>query len=184
MKVLLAVVFLSGVWIVDSVAQQKGREDLRALREAGKPNQVHDYLGRMVGNWKVRGFARISPDKNPEMISGAAKFEWILGRRFLQQEFNSRNLDLPFQGLGLLGYDVIRNEVTAVWCDTSNTGIANLTGKVEDGGRRISLNLSQTSLENGERIKARAEIVFEGASAFRYSVFVGDQEMLQLNYSK
>ncbi len=170
-----------------SFGENERREMIRALRDAGKPGTGHEILNRLTGKWKVRGFMRIDLKSNPEMVSGVAKIDWILGKRFIKQDFDCRKLDLPIQGLGLIGYDKLRKEYTGIWCDNSNTGIANLAGKLSSGGTKIEFRLSQTDLRSGQRRNARAEIVLDEKKGFRYSVFADldgakEVEVLRLSY--
>lgn len=169
-------------------AQNERKNQIDELRSAGSPGDGHRILDQLEGRWKVRGFVRITEDANPEMVSGTAKLNWILGKRFLQQDFNCSKVDLVLHGLGILGYDKLQNEYVGIWCDSANTGIASLSGKLASGGEGIVFQIEQTDLRSGKRVEGRAEILFNPNGGFRYSVFMqsGSEwiELVRLDYKR
>lgn len=170
------------------LAQSDRKSEIEQLKSAGSPGEGHQILDRLEGRWKVRGFVRISEKTNPEMVSGTAKLNWILGKRFLQQDFTCSKVDIVLNGLGILGYDKLRDEYVGVWCDSANTGIASLSGKSISSGEGIVFQIEQTDLRSGERVKGRAEILFNPNGGYRYSVFMQNGgelvEVVRLDYKR
>lgn len=175
----LAIVILAAT---ASVTAQDSRKSLiREIKEAGQTGAGHQILARLEGKWKVRGLIRISAESNPEMISGNAKLNWIHGRRFLVQEFDCPQLDFPYSGTGILGYDNLLHEFTGVWCDNSNTGLATYKGHFDQKHNRLIFKVEQTDLQTATRRSATATYTFNSDSTIDYTVTTTDSKGVEFS---
>ena len=69
---------------------------------------------------------------------GTCRRKWILGNRFILEEFDGGSLALPFQGLAIYGYDAFEEKYTSVWVDTTNTAITASAGSCRGGCQEIA----------------------------------------------
>jgi hypothetical protein len=92
------------------------------------PGEHHKLLERMAGKWDMAIKYRMSPDLPIVESEGTCTRRWILGKRFLLEEFDGGNLGLPFQGLAIYGYDSFEQKYTSVWVDTMSTAITTNLG--------------------------------------------------------
>jgi hypothetical protein len=102
------------------------------------PGKEHRLLDQMAGSWDTRVKYWMAPDGPPAESRGTCERRWILGGRFLQEEFDGGNLALPFRGLGLYGYDRFEQKYTSVWLDTMSTAILSNRGVYDEAARVVN----------------------------------------------
>jgi hypothetical protein len=74
-------------------------------------------------------------DSGSEVVEsqGTCRRKWILGNRFVLEEFDGGSLALPFKGLAIYGYDAFEQKYTSVWVDTTSTAMTTSQGSCDDG---------------------------------------------------
>lgn len=121
-------------------ADQKNSSMDPAMMEAmkrGAPGSDHHVLEPLVGKWKctVRGWMK--PGGPAEVSQGMGDNVWVLGGRFIKQEFKGDWAGMPFEGVGYTGYDNVRQEYTCVWLDNMSTGIMEVSGTFDPKSKVI-----------------------------------------------
>lgn len=101
------------------------------------PGENHKLLERLVGKWNLTVKYRMNAESPVVESMGTCTRKWILGKRFILEEFDGGNLALPFQGLAIYGYDSFEKKYTCAWIDTTNTAITTSLGVCADECRRI-----------------------------------------------
>lgn len=96
------------------------------------PGEHHRLLGRMAGSWNMAIEYRMNADAPVVTSEGTCHRKWILGNRFVLEEFDGGSLALPFQGLAIYGYDSFDRKYTSVWVDTMNTAITTSMGTCQE----------------------------------------------------
>jgi hypothetical protein len=89
-----------------------------------KPGASHQLLDVFAGAWDVKITFWSDPKAAPQDSHGSSQLTWILGDRFLKEDFSGDVLGEGYQGLGLMGYDAASRRFTTVWLDSLNTAIA------------------------------------------------------------
>jgi hypothetical protein len=116
----------------DSDDETDAEAQIETFARFAMPSQHHRVLDRMAGEWNLKVKYRMSPD-TPEVESeGTCKRTWILGKRFVLEEFDGGYLALPFQGHALYGYDAFEGKYTSAWLDTMSTAITTYRGVCDD----------------------------------------------------
>ena len=54
--------------------------------------------------------------------------KWILGNRYLEEQYAGSFMGQPFTGLGFQGYDNVAKRYVGTWMDTMSTGMMMSTG--------------------------------------------------------
>src|SRR2546422_511519 len=81
-------------------------EMMKKWQEVATPGAAHKALEPMAGEWTVEArWWMGGPDAPPNDSKGTSKKDWILGGRFLHEEYKSEMMNMPFHGMGLTGYD-------------------------------------------------------------------------------
>ncbi len=94
-----------------------------------KPGPSHRLLELFVGTWDAKITFRGGLDGKPEVSRGTSTVSWILGDRFIKEDFEGEALGERFLGLGITGYDNAARRFTNVWIDSLNTALATSYGK-------------------------------------------------------
>lgn len=110
-------------------------EAMKKMMEAGEPGQHHKYLNALAGQWDASVKFWMSPDAEPQPSKGTCKRKWILGGRFLTEEYEGTMMDQPFNGFGVTGYDNVSKKYANTWCDSMGTGMMNSEGSCDANGK-------------------------------------------------
>ena len=87
------------------------------------PNENHKVLDALVGNWSYTLKWWMAPDQAPEESMGASEAGWILNKHFLKQTVNGTSMGQPFEGMGIIGYNNLKNVYESIWLDNMATGM-------------------------------------------------------------
>ncbi|MEZ6242789.1 MAG: DUF1579 family protein [Phycisphaerales bacterium] len=119
-------------------------EQVKEMMMAGSAKAPeHDVLARLVGKWDAEMNFLVAPGTPPEVSHAVAEFKPILDGRFIQNHykgtFKFMGAEMPFEGYGLLGYDVAHGEYVTAWVDILNTAMLCERGKSDDDKNRFSV---------------------------------------------
>ncbi|MCA9406268.1 MAG: DUF1579 domain-containing protein [Candidatus Omnitrophica bacterium] len=167
-------------------AQKKIMEQMQAY---STPNEHHDVLKKMVGSWDAEVKYWMAPGGEPHTSQGTGELELIMGGRFLQQTFKGDAMGQVFEGMGILGYDNIRQEYQNIWFDNMSTGLMMSTGQYNSEGQMIKEEgMLSCPLTNGERW-FRSVTTFVDENTFTYETFMKDEngnefQSMIINYTR
>lgn len=134
-------------WTMVAVLVAAGSLGCSAQREAGvspstltpadwislsKPGVPHQLLGSFVGTWDVTISSRSAPDVPPEVSKGVSNISWLLGGRFVREDFKGSVAGEKYEGVGFLGFDNGARLFSAVWMDSLNTSVALSKGRFNE----------------------------------------------------
>ena len=94
-----------------------------------RPGPSHKLLEMFAGEWDSEISFRSGPNDERQVSSGASNIHWVLGNRFLQEDFEGEAAGEKFQGMGLMGYDNGARQFKMVWIDSLNTALAVSAGR-------------------------------------------------------
>jgi hypothetical protein len=96
-----------------------------------KPGPSHKLLASFAGDWDVKVTFWSDPKSKGDSSSGTSKISWILGDRFLQENFKGKIAGEDYVGLGIIGYDNGSRTFKTVWADSLNTAMTTSVGKYD-----------------------------------------------------
>lgn len=128
-------------------------EMMKKWEAAATPGREHKALEALVGEWNITSKCWMAPDAPPVETKGTQKSRWILGGRFVQDEFEGEFLGKPMQGLGLSGYDNLKKKYTGLWIDTGGTAMFTSTGKASKDGKTLTFTGKMDDPMTGEKNK-------------------------------
>ena len=187
---------------VSALAQEKKtKEETKALpaggmdemtkkwMEAATPGENHKRLDDMAGTWDATTTVWMEPGK-PSTTKGTTEIKWVLGGRFLQQEFSGEMMGMPFNGMGFTGYDNFNKKYIGFWIDNSSTAMATMEGTADASGRVITMlgkSDDPGTGEHGKTMKYVARLVNKDRHVFEiYDLSRGDKEtkVLEISYTR
>lgn len=124
------------------MASMTPEEMMAKVEEAATPGAQHEMLAPLVGKWKTEGKFWMAPDQEPTVEKGTAKSEWVLGKRFVKEEFKGTWNKKPFQGTGMLGFDNVKDSFVSTWSDSLGTGIMTSEGNFDPMKKEIVMTAS------------------------------------------
>ena len=79
----------------------------------------------------------MKPGDKAQESTGTAEHMWVLGGRYLKQDFKGTWAGQPFEGTGYTGYDNVRQEYQTMWLDNMATGMMQVSGSFEPGTKTL-----------------------------------------------
>jgi len=107
-------------------------QEMKAWMEYSTPGEGHKVLASMVGNWKYTSKMWHKPDSKPEESAGTSSLRLILGGRFLENKTKGKAMGMPFEGLGLTGYNNLTKKYETSWYDNMATGMMHGMGTFDE----------------------------------------------------
>ncbi len=112
-------------------------EAMEAYMKAGMPNEHHQALAAMAGEWtaEIRMFMDPTAEE-PMLMESAVTSEMIMDGRFYRETVTGSFMGMPFHGEFLCTYNNTTGEYEATWIDNMSTSIHRYTGSM-DGDKLI-----------------------------------------------
>ena len=115
------------------------------------PSENHRKLDVLAGNWNINVKHWHDPASEPEVSSGTAEMNWVLGKRFIEMHVTSEAMGQPFEGMGVMGYDNFRKQYVTGWIDNMNTAVFTSTGTVDPTGKTFTFTGKADDILTGKR---------------------------------
>lgn len=112
-------------------------EMMQKAEAVGMPGKPHQVLEPLVGSWDVEVKSWMAPDAPPVLSKGSAEAKWIMGGRFVREDFQSEFMGKPYEGMAVLGFDNLKQKYGHVWIDSFSTAIYFTEGTSADDGKEF-----------------------------------------------
>jgi hypothetical protein len=141
-----ASVLLGGSLVVPADAAEDGQEAgeppdpaaiAKLLAEFQSLAPEHENFKDMVGQWKIDAEYYWHNPEVPKRTQASASFKLLLGGRFVQHNFRDSVDGVPFEGIGIYGYDKMKNKFVGIWIDNMGTGMMHTTGEMDEAGNVV-----------------------------------------------
>lgn len=129
----------------------KMAEMMKKVEAAGAPGAAHKALDPLVGEWLAEVKSWASPEGPPMLSKGSAKAEWVMGGRFVREEFHGEMMGKPFHGMSLMGYDNQRKQYNSLWVDDMSTAIFTSHGTAGEAGKVFTFESKMDCPMTGEK---------------------------------
>lgn len=162
--------------MVPAIAPQQGaRADQdELLKKLATPGEHHQRLDALAGAWKLAVRWRHKPEETWSESAGVAEYKWILGRRFLQEEFKYAMGDESMEWLGIYGYDNYQKQYTAVWVDNMGTNTEFAEGRYDPKAAVLSFTGEQDDPATGRKRKFKWLITIDNRERLRFDSYDQD----------
>ena len=128
LRILMCVALLVSLPAFAGEGHEHGREMsaeeaemMKKWEEYRTPGDHHKHLEALVGSWSAQVSHWMAPGAPPQESTGSCTYAWVMGGRYLKQEFQSSFQGMPFEGYGLTGYDNFKKKYVGVWTDSMST---------------------------------------------------------------
>lgn len=140
--------------------------------ELASPGPRHELFKPAVGSWAITTRMWMDPGAAPETSTGTCDFHLMLGGRYLVQECKGEAMGMPFEGMGIEGYDNFRKQYVSVWMDNMGTGFMRMTGMCNEDGSRCTYFGRMDDAMTGEIGKTvKATLRREGPDTLYWEMF-------------
>jgi len=162
---------------------------MEAWMKVATPGEAHKALEPMIGSWSVTSTSWQTPASPPEQGAGTSENAWILGGRFVKQDFQGEFGGMKFQGLGYTGYDNLKKKYVGTWMDTMGTMVMVMTGTADPSGKMFTLTGTMDDVMTGKPMKLRTVTRIVDANKHVMEMFGPDPsgkefKMMELVYTR
>jgi uncharacterized protein DUF1579 len=113
-----------------------GAQDRDKLMALTQPGEHHKQLGPLAGSWAVAVKFKFG---GREMVASATcESKWVLGGRFLEQDYKAASSGMPLDVKQYLGYDNQKKKFVEIKMDNMDTGVLHNEGTISADGKVIT----------------------------------------------
>jgi hypothetical protein len=142
-----------------------------AANDPSAPVAQHAALARFEGDWAVKAKLFVEPGKAPLESKGKSEFKMLFGGRYLREKYESSTQGSEFEGLGLIGFDKVRQTYVANWVDSMSTGFALSDGTLSADGNTFEFKGTMNDAATGAKVVFRWTKAWKDADNFVFSAF-------------
>lgn len=117
----------------DKVKNMSEQEMMEMWMKSITPGEEHAKLAEDVGTYTYTNTFWMEPGAEPSVSEGQMIIEPIMDGRYFKETHTGSAMGMPFNGIGLNGYDNVTQEYVSTWMDNMGTGIMIFKGNYEDG---------------------------------------------------
>jgi len=136
--------------------KQPTPEEMQKMMElwqkVATPGAPHAAMAKMAGDWTSHMKMWMDPKAPPSESDGTTTGKMLMDGRYLESEHQGTMMGMPFQGIGLLGFDNNRQRYQYTWIDNMGTVITTADGPASDG-KTITLDGKMDEPTTGEKDK-------------------------------
>jgi len=123
---------------------------MAAMEKAALPGENHKKLDAIAGKFSVKSKMWMDPSKPPEESTGATERSWIMGNRYLQENYQGTFMGQAFTGMGIYGYDNVMKRYFGSWIDSGSTSMTLSNGAMT--GNTIKYKGKMTDAMAGKEV--------------------------------
>jgi len=131
------------------------QKEMETWMKLATPGPMHKALEPLIGSWTVKATSWQAPGGPPQTGTGSAESSWVLGGRFVREDFDGDFAGMKFQGLGYTGYDNLKKKYVGTWMDSMGTMIMESSGTADPSGKVFTLHSTMPDVMTGKTMKVR-----------------------------
>lgn len=139
MKTALKIFTLIFILMISGRVFSQSQEEMKAWMEYMTPGPVHEMLAKSNGDWTGEVTMWMSPDAPPVKSSSTTTNKMIMGGRYQVTEHKGDMMGMPFEGMGITGYDNASKMMVNTWVDNMGTGIMTMKGPWDEASKSCTL---------------------------------------------
>lgn len=112
---------------------------MKAWKEYATPGDVHKMMAKDNGTWSADITMWMDPTAPAQKSKGTCTNSMILGGRYQKSVHKATMMGMPFEGIGILGYDNNKKVFVSSWVDNMGTGVMYMEGPWDDATKSITL---------------------------------------------
>lgn len=153
-----------------------------------QPGTEHQALAKLAGTWDVAAKMWMEPGKDPIETKGSATFAVILDGRYVRQDYRGEMMGQPFTGIGIEGFDRVKNAYTSTWLDSMSTGMVIMEGASSDGGKTITYEGDYSCPMEKRQIQGRSVNTLVDDDTFTVTMYAtregSEAKTMELRYTR
>jgi len=169
-------------------SQAEMEEMAKRFEQFSTPGEAHKRLEHFVGTWKTATRVWMAgPEAEPMVTEGRAEVEWILDGHFLMEKLSGEMMEMPFHGIGIVGYDNFKKKYQYLWVDSTSTAMFTSQGDYDESTRTFTYHGLMDEPMTGEhdkKVKYVLRIVDENTHVFVIHDPAIDAMVVEITYTR
>lgn len=112
--------------------------EMQAWLESSKPGPMHEVLKKNVGSWKGACKSWEPGNPTPTAWECTSFIIPMMEGRYTQTRTRGTMMGMPFEGIGINGYNNVEKRFEGTWIDNFGTGIMFMTGVYDEKAKTIT----------------------------------------------
>ena len=133
----------------------KQAAEQKAWMDYMTPGPTHQLLAKSDGEWNEELTMWMEPGGQPVKSTSSASNRMILGGRYQHSTHTGNVMGMPFEGIGITGYDNIKKVFVSTWIDNMGTGIMYSEGKWNEATKTVEFKGMGVDPVSGKELKIR-----------------------------
>lgn len=155
--VIAAAIIVSTVWVIAQEGEEMSpeqKEMMELMAKYGTPDEHHKMLEPSIGEWDIATKWWAAPDAPAEESNAASRIEWILDGRYAMETVEGMMAEgMPFEGIGIVGYDIYGQKYNSLWIDNMSTMFFLQTGTCSEDGTIFNFEGTYDDIFTGQKDK-------------------------------
>ena len=143
------VVAFAAVSFSDDKQMSEQEAQMAEWMKYAQPDDHHKALEPFVGSWTYKSKFWMSPEAPAQESNGTSEVKWILGNRYLQEDVTGDMGGMPFHGISLTGYDLIKKEYFNIWFDDMSTAPMVSKGQMDAASKVLTVDGTYPDVTKG-----------------------------------
>ena len=171
---LMIIALLSATAFTKSYSQDDAT--MKAWQEYMTPGEVHKMLAESDGTWNEEITMWMAPGMEPSKNTSTAVNKMILGGRYQQSTHVGNFNGMPFEGIGLLGYDNAKKVFMSSWLDNMGTGIMHMEGTWDPATKAITFTGNSVDPATGKDVPVKEIFTFIDNNTQKMEMYMTQNE--------
>lgn len=133
----VCLLFFTGI-LFKSNAQDE--DIMKNYMEYAEIGEMHKLMAQWDGTWSADIKMWMAPGTEAMTNKGTAVNTMIMGGRQQLTKFSGDMMGMPFEGMGLLGFDNHKKMFESIWIDNLSTGTTHLTGSWNAATKTLAMS--------------------------------------------
>jgi hypothetical protein len=147
----------------------KATAEMEAWMKAATPGEQHKNLNFFVGDWKTQ--TTMWMEGTETKTEGTAHMEWAMDGRYVISKHSGSLMGMPFQGMGIDGYDNINSKYFSIWIDNMMTSYMTFDGTASPDGKTFTYKGSMKE-PSGKMVHHKMVSTVTGPDSFKFEMFM------------
>jgi len=157
---------------VEQPMSPEQKAQMEAWMKAMTPGKPHQDMAAKVGTWEGTVSMWEKPGAAPQVSQASSERTMGLGGRVLLEHWTGSMMGMPFEGMGMTGYDNSNGQWWSTWSDNFSTGVMTSVGKCDaDPKRGCNFTGSYVDPLTGKGKKNRSTMSSPSADDERMEMF-------------
>jgi hypothetical protein len=153
----LAMLVSAAVSVAEDAPKMSAEQQamMEKMTKAATPGPHHEMIKKMVGEWTCAVHFKMDAKSPMQESQSSATITSLMDGRYAQETSTGQMMGMPFNGMGIYGYDNVIGKYVSTWVDNMGTGMMMSQGTPDASGKVINWVGSMNDPVTGKPTKER-----------------------------